>query len=324
MPDTCARQAVKNFTHHGSWGTNGGEYLWNHIDGAWTNAAMKMLVCHVRGGGSLSELPIENEVSCVVDRHGVVDPGTEEDSIGGFMHDDESGIAGDDEDNIENYTGNSNLATLPALFAIEVAHKTKRTPQSVPGRSLASLDAISSSESPSAERAARAKKPSNNLGSSSSPLSSVPRNLPGRGGRGGRSSDRVVTTTGTDDIIRYRTRSVTRVARVSASVTRKVDRDRDTRVKQTAKGRGCVAKRDGDTGESYCMWPFERILDSRRDKTGDDFEYKVKWVHSKPTWQPAVDLQDNPEDIAEFHDKKPDKPGPPVWFLRSRGQDTAK
>lgn len=85
------------------------------------------------------------------------------------------------------------------------------------------------------------------------------------------------------------------------------------------RGRGRTVKTDAETGETYDAWSFERILDSRRDATGADFEYRVKWTYYKPTWQPAIDLADNPEEIAAFHEKNPTKLGPPAWFMRGQG-----
>lgn len=85
------------------------------------------------------------------------------------------------------------------------------------------------------------------------------------------------------------------------------------------RGRGRTVRTDADTGETYDAWSFERILDSRRGAAaGADVEYRVKWTYHRPTWQPAVDLADNPDEIAAFHDKNPAKVGPPAWFARGR------
>lgn len=329
VPNACTEQAVKHFTLHGSWATNGGDYPWNHLDSAWMKAAMNKLVYHVRDGGCLSELALETTAPLIDEEQGVAQPSIEDDGVESSMPDEEGwGPITVDEEKLffdaEDDTDNPSPAAPPALFAVEAVPKTnKRTPQPVSGRNLDCIVVASSSKSPSAERATtRAEQPSYNPGSSSSPLSSVPSNLPSSG-RSRSNNNRDITT---NTIAHHETRSVTRAASMGTPTPEPSGTNYmyGTRSKKVASGRGCVAKKDADTGEEYHTWPFDRILDSRRDKTGDDIEYKVKWLHSKPTWQPAVDLQDNPEDIAEFHKHNPDKLGPPNWFLRSMRNGAAE
>lgn len=97
-----------------------------------------------------------------------------------------------------------------------------------------------------------------------------------------------------------------------------------TAARSATKGRrrGHTVRQDAATGETYDAWSFERILDSRHRQAGegDLVEYKVGWTYHRPTWQPAVDLADNPDDIAAFHAKSPEKPGPPGWFTRGRSE----
>lgn len=71
-------------------------------------------------------------------------------------------------------------------------------------------------------------------------------------------------------------------------------------------------------GEEYIAWAFETILDSRKvAKCRGGLEYLVQWAGYSPTWQPARDLRDNLEEITEFHNNMPQKPGPPRWVLRA-------
>ncbi|CAN8101860.1 unnamed protein product [Discula destructiva] len=62
------------------------------------------------------------------------------------------------------------------------------------------------------------------------------------------------------------------------------------------------------------MWRFIDILDARVN--GADVQYRIKWIRGPPTWQPSLDLEDSLEAIAAFHEKHPEKPGPPDWFAR--------
>lgn len=95
--------------------------------------------------------------------------------------------------------------------------------------------------------------------------------------------------------------------------------------KPRGKGPGYVAKTD-TKGRQYDAWKFECILDSRKcSDTSNDIEYKIKWTAPWPvTWQPALDLQDNLEEITEFHQRMPDKPGPPAWVKDATDQDASE
>lgn len=77
------------------------------------------------------------------------------------------------------------------------------------------------------------------------------------------------------------------------------------------KGPGYIVQ-TGTGGEMYDAWEFVRILDSRECDSG--IEYKIQWTEPwRPTWQPAVDLKDNLDEIVLFHQSMPDRPGPPTW-----------
>lgn len=64
-------------------------------------------------------------------------------------------------------------------------------------------------------------------------------------------------------------------------------------------------------GESYVAWKFICILDSRQcSDTPDETKYKLKWTSPwRATWQPALDPQDNLEELTEFHQKTAGKAG---------------
>ena len=56
-------------------------------------------------------------------------------------------------------------------------------------------------------------------------------------------------------------------------------------------------------------WEVERILDSRRRYR--KLQYLVQWAgynHIQTSWEPAENLENAPDLIAEFHAKHPDKP----------------
>lgn len=76
-----------------------------------------------------------------------------------------------------------------------------------------------------------------------------------------------------------------------------------------------------DDGEEYDAWYFETILDARqvaRCKGGT--EYLVQYTGYSPSWQPARDLQENLDEIMDFHNRMPGKPGPPKWVLAALAQ----
>lgn len=77
---------------------------------------------------------------------------------------------------------------------------------------------------------------------------------------------------------------------------------------------GQVTRRDENGGE-YTAWVYDSILDVR--KVGAQTLYLVNWSYADPSWQPAIDLQDNLEDVMAFHADHPEKSGPPFWILKS-------
>lgn len=91
------------------------------------------------------------------------------------------------------------------------------------------------------------------------------------------------------------------------------------------KGPGYVVKTDTE-GNPYDAWKFKCILDSRQcSNASDEIEYKIKWIGPwRVTWQPALDLQDNLEEITEFHRRMPDKPGPPGWVEEAIEKDASQ
>ena len=83
--------------------------------------------------------------------------------------------------------------------------------------------------------------------------------------------------------------------------------------------KGRIARRDDD-GNIQDEWRFEKILDVHdEDKETSGLTYLVKWKHyDEPTWQPEEDLKDCKEVLKLFHDKHPEKPGPPDWVKAKR------
>ncbi|EAQ82860.1 hypothetical protein CHGG_11115 [Chaetomium globosum CBS 148.51] len=88
-----------------------------------------------------------------------------------------------------------------------------------------------------------------------------------------------------------------------------------------------IAKRDDD-GIIQDEWQFEKILDVHdEDKETSGLTYLVKWKHyDEPTWQPEQDLKGCKDVLKLFHDKYPEKPGPPNWVKdkRPRGRPRKK
>ncbi|KAI0992875.1 hypothetical protein K3495_g15309 [Podosphaera aphanis] len=68
-----------------------------------------------------------------------------------------------------------------------------------------------------------------------------------------------------------------------------------------------------DGHEEVEKWEFTDILDSHDDLGKGIITYQVKWKHQKPTWQVATDLKGQEEAILKFHERYPEKPGPPSW-----------
>lgn len=82
--------------------------------------------------------------------------------------------------------------------------------------------------------------------------------------------------------------------------------------------RGWVLEREDGEDEPVEKWEFDDLLDSRR--VGRNLEYRIKWSHHRPTWQPASDLKGQDREIFKFHDENPGKPGPPSWAKRPKDQ----
>ncbi|KAI1004407.1 hypothetical protein K3495_g3801 [Podosphaera aphanis] len=68
-----------------------------------------------------------------------------------------------------------------------------------------------------------------------------------------------------------------------------------------------------DGHEEVEKWDITDILDSHDDLSKSIITYQVKWKHQKPTWQVATDLKGQEEAILKFHERYPEKPGPPSW-----------
>lgn len=93
--------------------------------------------------------------------------------------------------------------------------------------------------------------------------------------------------------------------------------------KKSKKGPGHVVKTDAE-GRKYDAWGFQGILDSRQSlESTEEIEYRVQWTDPWPaTWQPALDLRDNVEEITEFHRRMPERPGPPGWVKEADEEAT--
>ena len=80
-----------------------------------------------------------------------------------------------------------------------------------------------------------------------------------------------------------------------------------------------IAKRDDD-GNIQDGWKFEKILDVHdEDKKTSGLTYLVKWkYYDEPTWQPEEDLKDCNDVLKLFHNRHPEKPGPPDWGKAKR------
>jgi hypothetical protein len=75
-----------------------------------------------------------------------------------------------------------------------------------------------------------------------------------------------------------------------------------------------------DDGVEAIEWRFKELLDYGKADNGR-WQYLVEWEGHAPTWQPATDLRGCDEAIWRFHDAHLDKPGPPAWVGRRRGDD---
>lgn len=76
-----------------------------------------------------------------------------------------------------------------------------------------------------------------------------------------------------------------------------------------------------DDGEEYAAWYFESILDARKvARCKGGIEYLVQYTGYSPSWQSARDLQENLDEIMDFHERMPEKAGPPKWVLAALAQ----
>ncbi|XP_044714488.1 chromo (CHRromatin organization MOdifier) domain-containing protein [Hirsutella rhossiliensis] len=76
---------------------------------------------------------------------------------------------------------------------------------------------------------------------------------------------------------------------------------------------GRVAERDDD-GNIEEKWEFEKILDVHDEDPEHGLTYLIKWKHhDEPTWQPEDDLKGCEGAVKRFHERNPEKPGPPAW-----------
>ena len=57
-------------------------------------------------------------------------------------------------------------------------------------------------------------------------------------------------------------------------------------------------------------WEVDDVLDSRRYGRNKKLQYRVKWVGYPPDkkWYDAVDLENAPDIVAEYHKRYPQKP----------------
>lgn len=315
VPSSCAEQALKTFAHHGSWGSNG--FPWDRLDRDWRHAAMKNLVHRVRDGHSLAEKPVD-EVSepddrqvatgGVCARHSVEEdvdePDFFNDEASVSMYNDDEGEQDSKED--DNAPGPS---VAPLLLKGKVA-ASKTDHAALPASQSVDLPyelVASSSESPSQLAALnRMRKYSSALlASSSSPLSTMP------------SSMFKTRPAASANIERRQTRSVTRAASSSSSRSETPDSNismassrQSIRLQQKKKKQATATA----TATGEMMWSFDTLLDSRIK--GEDVEYKIKWTQGRATWQPSLDLRDTPDEIGAFHEKYPEKVGPPSWYAR--------
>jgi hypothetical protein len=86
--------------------------------------------------------------------------------------------------------------------------------------------------------------------------------------------------------------------------------------------RGRILEREdsGDgTDEIVEKWEFEELLDSHNEA---GLQYLIKWKHHPPSWQPASDLKGQDDILLDFHQRNPNKPGPPSWVKRNRTKRT--
>lgn len=315
MPHACATSVLNYFSNHNSWRQLECGYVWQRLSSSWKQAAMVKVVRHVHNGHSLINVsqPGEGDHNACSDRKLKY-----EDSAG------EAEVANVASVDVDYKTTLSTGRPSPVLATTTT--KTTRTalPNSQPGPQLLARVHGRIADSPSKGVSPWINN-SNNSGintMSSSSLSSpsdssdlsipniptidteTPDNLP-QPGSSSSSSMRSDTPTPTPNTLIQRQDHQNRKGK---------DNNNNN---PASRGRGHMVKKDNDTGEEYDAWKFDRILDSRWDATGEGIEYRIQWTHHRPSWQSALDLVDNLDDIVEFHDRKPSKPGPPDWFKRA-------
>jgi hypothetical protein len=80
------------------------------------------------------------------------------------------------------------------------------------------------------------------------------------------------------------------------------------------------------------QWEVERIVASRWKKQGrgKTLEYRAKWVgyDDDPQWYPARNFEDAPNLMKDYHDARPEDPGPhpdlPKWLKVREEEDERK
>ena len=78
--------------------------------------------------------------------------------------------------------------------------------------------------------------------------------------------------------------------------------------------KGRILEREDESDEVVVKWEFENLLDYH-NKNG--LHYLIKWKHHRPSWQPTANLKSQNEAILDFHQRNPNKPGPPSWVRKA-------
>ena len=68
-----------------------------------------------------------------------------------------------------------------------------------------------------------------------------------------------------------------------------------------------------EEGEESREWRFERIL-AQRDYRDGSIRFKLQWTNSKPTWQPAEDVNGCWSDLDDWYTINPDKTRPQFYL----------
>ena len=95
--------------------------------------------------------------------------------------------------------------------------------------------------------------------------------------------------------------------------TEEIPGQAEINARERRKVAGRVAERDDD-GNIEDKWEFEKILDVHDEAEDGTLTYQIKWKHyDEATWQPEEDLKGSKRAVQRFHERNPDKPGPPSW-----------